>query len=546
MRKWFASLAVLGLTAAAATAQTIPVPPIGGCNQSQSLFFDSGASASITSWKVFNPTAQLDAFNVDFDAQAGNMTVTGVAMNTYQTSSTGVIGLGWYGVFPDNTTVDPLGNTPDPSNPLDMYGSFSGTVSITGTPGVSAGFCSGFVGYALTGTQTANPATGYHAAMNFLTGDSGLWLCSDNAAPDNRSYFSLDRYATTAIKLSGYDLHMRIIGTVNTGTGSAYVTVNNSANAVDIKQTGLVTTTLWSSAAIQPTLYIQGVDTGGGWQQLPLITPLYTGYENFSPISDQFQGTLCDNLSDPSSGPCIPAGVTGTFYGFYLDNNPPFKKNGHPKLKVTNSVSFLVTPDLGACNPCVCFGQSDDGNLDSTIWKVQNPAGSADWFNVNVGTNVDPNTGGSCVGSLSQVEIACWDFCGSGPAWGAIGVYAGNTISPSTAPGALIAASAGALNMPPSAAQFNYPGTAFPFASPVLTSTNTALATASDIHVATKWATGDTCSWMASDTDGIDDDTTSTGTCSSIPNTTSFFTSTGYSSGTGIAFTGASWMQRTN
>jgi len=546
MRKWFASLTVLGLTAAVASAQTVPVPPIGGCNQSQSLFFDSGASASVTSWKVFNPTAANDAFNVDFDQMAGNMDITGIAMNTYQTTSTGTIGLGWGAILADNTALDPLGHTPDASNVLTMFGSFNGTVTVTGTPNVSAGFCSGFVGYSVP-TATANPAVGYHAAMNFLTGDSGLWLCSDNAAPDNRSYFSLDRYASTAIKLSGYDLHMRIIGTVNTGTGSAYMTVNNSANATSLSQTAQITTTLWSNAAVQPTLYIQGIEFGYGFIQVPAITPLYTGYENLSPIADQFQGTLCQALSDPSTGPCVPAGFTCDFYGFYLDNNDLKPKNGHPKLKITNKVGITVTPDLGACNPCVCFGQSDDGNLDGTIWKVQNPAGTRDYFNVNVGNNVDPNSGGNCVSSLSQVEIASWDFCGSGPSWGSIGVYPGNTVSPAGVPDiANPIATSATLNMAPNAADFSYPGTAYPFASPVNVSTSVALATSTDVHVAAKWASGDTCSWMASDTDGIDDDTTSVGTCSKIPNTTSYFTSTGYSGGSSVAFPSASWMQRTN
>ena len=49
-----------------ATAQTIPVPPIGGCGQTQMLFFDDGTPE--TSWKVSNPTGAGDSFSVDFDA----------------------------------------------------------------------------------------------------------------------------------------------------------------------------------------------------------------------------------------------------------------------------------------------------------------------------------------------------------------------------------------------------------------------------------------------------------------------------------------------
>jgi len=542
MRKWFASMAVLGLTAAAATAQTMPVPPVGGCGQTQSLFFDSGAAASITSWKVFNPTAALDAFNVDFDDMAGNFDVTGIAMNTYQTTSTGTIGLGWFGVFPDNLTVDPLGTTPDTSSPLTMAGSFNGTVTITGTPNVSAGFCSGFVGYVVP-TASAAAGTGYHTAMNFLTGDSGLWLCSDSAAPDNRSYFSQDRYNTPAIKLSGYDLHMRIITSYNTGTGSAYFTINNSASNAFITQTGLVTTTLWSNFA--STIYIQGFDDGTGWIMFPPLV-LATGYENGSPISDLNQGTLCDNLSDPSSGSCVPAGAVIPCWGYYLDQGD-LKKNGHPKVKETNHVTITVTPDLAGCNPCLVFGQKDDGNLDSNIWKVQNPAGTRDYFNVNLGTNQDPVSGGNCVSTLSCVEIASWDFCGTGPSWGSVGVY--DALS-SGAPGVpdlanKVIGTAANLAMAPNAADFGYPATAYCFASPVFASTNANLANATNVNIAAKWASGDTCTWMGSDTDGTDDDSTSTGSKSSIPNSSSFFTNVGYSGGSNVPYTFANWMMRT-
>src|SRR5262245_36292804 len=111
MRKWFASLAVLGL-ASAATAQTLgPPPPTGGCGQSQSLFFDDGTAE--TSWKVRNPTGHKDAFNVDFDDLAGNMTVTGIALNTFQSGSSGTFGIRYVSLCPDNLAVSSLGKTPD-------------------------------------------------------------------------------------------------------------------------------------------------------------------------------------------------------------------------------------------------------------------------------------------------------------------------------------------------------------------------------------------------------------------------------------------------
>jgi len=542
MRKWFASLAVLGLSAVA-TAQTIPVPPVGGLGQSQSLFFDDGGAE--TSWKVFYPTGAGDAFSVDFDGMAENLDVTGIALSTYQSSSSGPVGLKYVMLAPDNLAVDSLGHTPDLNNPLSILGSMSGTVTITGTPNVSGGYCAGFVGYDLPDVTVGSGGT--HAVTTFLTGDSGLWLCGDSSAPDNRAYFSSNNYSTVGTKMSGWDLMMRVIGTVNTGTGSAYMTVNNSAGTVAVDQVGFLMSTLWSNCATQPTLYIQGVTIPGyPFFQVPGIL-LATGYENGSPIADSKQGTVGDYLSDPSTGPCVPAGVTFDVQGFYLDNCD-LKKNGHPKVKATNSVTVVVTANPGACNPCVCFGQSDDGSLDGTIWKVQNPASSRDYFNVNVGTMIDPNTGGTCaVNNILSIQAASWDFCGTGtstgPSWGSIGLYEGSTVDPAGTPDLNAAiASSTVLSMAVNAADFNYPGTTYDFPD-VAVSTSSALANLGDGHVAMKWATGDTCVWIASDTDGADDAGSPTDSCSNIPGTTSYFTSNGYST-PGIQFTSANWMMR--
>lgn len=536
MRKWFASLAVLGLSAVA-TAQTIPVPPVGGLGQSQSIFFDDGVA--VTSWKVFSPTGAGDAFNVDFDQMAGGMTATGVAMNTYQNQSTGVIGIKYVMLAPDNLTVDTTGTTPDINAPLSILGSLSGSVTITGNPGVGAGFCSGLVGYDLPDVTIGTG--GLHAVTTALTGDSGTWLCSDLGSSEGRSYFTSANYSGVATKLNGYDLMMRVIGTVNTGTGSAYMTVNNATGITNVAQTGFITATLWSSCAIQPTLYIQGVTIPGYpfFQVPPFI--LATGYDNGSPNGDPFSGSVGDFLSDPSSGPCIPAGVSFDVSGFYLDNCD-LKKNGKPKLKSTNAVTVNVTPSLGDCNPCACFGQSDDGSLDGNIWKVQNPAGSRDYFNVQVGGLTDPSGNPCPVTTVTAISAASWDFCGSGPSWASVGLYEGSTIDPGSPDLGSAVATATTLNMAPNAADFSYPGTTYDFPD-LFTSTSVALASLTNGHVAMEWATGDTCTWIGSDTDGADDDANPTGSCSTVPGTTSYFTLNGYTSAA-IQFTTANWMMR--
>src|SRR5262245_11969281 len=71
MRKWLASIAVLGSAAAGATAQTVPVPPIGGYGQSQMLFFDDGVYE--IGWRISFFAAPGDAYAVDFDDLCGGM-----------------------------------------------------------------------------------------------------------------------------------------------------------------------------------------------------------------------------------------------------------------------------------------------------------------------------------------------------------------------------------------------------------------------------------------------------------------------------------------
>jgi len=540
MRKWFASLAVLGL-ASVASAQTMPVPSVGGCGQSQSLFFDDGHPE--TSWKVSYPTGAGDAFNVDFDDMAGTMDVLGVALNTFQSTSTGPLGIRYIAICPDNLGLDSTGHTPDLGAAYSMLGTLSGTVQITGNPNGTAGYCPGLVGYDLP--DATIPSTGgMHAVTTCVTGDTGTWLCSDQTASAHRSFFTINSYSTPALGFSA-NLQVRPIVSYTPSNGSAYMTINNSASATSISQTGQLTATLWSSCATQPTLYLQGAFiTGYPFIPAPALV-LATGLENFSTISDPFQGTICGPLSDPSSGPCVPAGITFGVGAFYLDNCD-LKPNGHPKVKLTNQVKVTVTPDLAACNPCACWGQYDDGAA-SSFWKVTNPATSNDYFNVRFGSFVDPNSGGNCAKGISDFQVATYDQCGGGGPlnWQDIGLYPANTALDSTGNTPDVAnpvvqatgltASAGVLD-------FSYPASTYDFPD-VAASTNGALATYAGGSVAVHWVGGDTCLWIGGDTNGTDDDSTSTGTCSQIPSTRTYFTINGYST-PAIRASYANWMMK--
>src|SRR5258705_6252497 len=84
MRKWFVSLAVLGLAATAATAQVIPGAIANSLFQVSED--DNGAE---TSFKIFYPTVAGEAYNVDFNADGAGMTVMGVAIQLYVSSRQG-------------------------------------------------------------------------------------------------------------------------------------------------------------------------------------------------------------------------------------------------------------------------------------------------------------------------------------------------------------------------------------------------------------------------------------------------------------------------
>jgi hypothetical protein len=536
MRKWFASLAVLGFVSAAATAQTIPVPPIGGCGQTQMIFFDDGTAE--IAWKVFYPTAAGDSFNVDFDDLGALQTVTGIAVNAYSSTSTGLFGLRYVGLCPDNLGVSSLGKTPNLSIPFAMLGNLSGTVSITGLPGPSAGYCPGFVGYD-TPDFTLPSVLGAHAVASQLTGDSATWICGDQSGSKGRSYFTTNNYSTPAIAFST-NMMFRLIASYTNPGGSAYMTVNNLIDNASFSQTATVGATLWSTAAVQPTLYLQGAFiTGFPFLPAPQFI-LSTGFENFLPITDQFQGTVCG----PIGPPCVPAGLQFDFGAFFIDNNN-LKKNGHGKIAITNFVTCTITPS-SACYPCLCFGRADDGVLDSTIWKVQNPAGSKDYFNQRVGSNVDPATGGNCAKTVTNLEAASWDFCGSGPSWASFGIYPANTVLDSTGGTPDLAnpvVLATTLSMAPSSGQWSYPATVYDFPD-INSSAVPALASLTNAHVAIQWASGDTCTWIASDQDGIDDNSsTSVSDCGAFPSTVAYFTLNGYST-TAIQFTAALWMMK--
>jgi hypothetical protein len=287
--------------------------------------------------------------------------------------------------------------------------------------------------------------------------------------------------------------------------------------------------TLWSTAAVQPTLYLQGVFiTGFPFLAVPNLI-LQTGFENFAPITDQTQGTLCGNI-----GPPCPPTISFGFGAFYIDN-ADLKPNGNGKIKQTNIVNVNITPDPAGCNPCLCFGQVDDGLMDSGIWKVLTPAGPADYF-TNRLDHFDPNTAGPCTvpATVTSIQVASWDFCGTTNTWGSVGLYPASTLGPNNPDLSNPVALATTLTVAPNAADWAYPATLYDFPD-VNSSTNTTLANSTTLHVTVGWPPGDSCLWVGSDLNGTSDDTTTLGACTVVPGSVTFFSTNGFTTpGTGI------------
>jgi len=520
-RSLLGSLAVVTLTATSALAQTLgPPPPVGGCGQSQSLLFDDGTAE--TSWKVRNPTQNSDGFSVDFDDMAGTMTVTGIALNTYQASSGTPAGIRYVALCPDNLAVDSTGQTPDLINPLSMLGGTRNRVALLGTPGPAAGFCPGLLTYD-TPDVTVPTTGGAHAAMSFLNKDAVTFLCMDQGSNAKRSYFTSTAFTQAATPLAG-NLQMRVVGTVNPVGGSGYLTVQNSASKVSFAETDNVVVTFWSTAPVQPTFYLQGIFiTGFPFIAVPQAI-LLTGFENFAPISDLTQGTICGTPAPP----CGFAGLSFSFGAFYNDN-ADLKPNGHGKIKASNLVQCTITQgSLKLCNPCACFGQIDDGTFDGNLWKVQNPAGPADYFNNRIDHFDGAGNPCSTPATYTSIQAMSWDFCGTGPSWAAAGIYGSSTSLGGNTPDLLNPlVQCTTLQVTTATGPTYANGTTYDFPD-VNASTNSALANTLVMHTVVQWPLGDSCIWIGSDADGIDDDASSTGSCTVVPSTASFFTLNGY------------------
>lgn len=511
MRKWFASAAVLGLAATAATAQTIP----GNISQflNQISYDDNGAE---TSYKINFPSAAGEGFNVDFNADGAGTTAMGCAIQLYVSSGSGA-NLSYVGIFPDNLALDASGRTPDLNSPL------SSLTNPTGGPPVGV-FCQGFTTY---DTADVNLGTGgVHIAMAFATGDSSTWLCTDlfnsngtSHTGTRHSFWTSDNYATpSSYPFTHLNWMMRLAGSPPVPNGGTFLI--NGTTAAIVKGGSTLALQFWSADTANPTKYLEGIVSFGPFIPLPAVV-LQTGLDNFAPIPVQNLGQL------DGPAPCSAVGANLTFQAFFADNLD-LKKNGKPKIKLTNTATLSIVQS-GFCCPALCFGIRDDSGYDGWIWKVQNPAGSKDYFSVHMGHS-GPSSGPGCtaVNNLLAVEASTWDFCGGTNCWSEVGIYQANLTQDPTGNTPDVSSALASVG----GSSACYSGGAFTgdagFPATLYDTPDLVANTTIDYHTSVHWNTGDSCLWVGSDTNGTADDSTTD--CGAQPNVNafSFFTLDGF------------------
>ena len=488
MRNILASAAVLCLTAGAMAQDT-------NGNMHKVVRFDDGGSESY--WKGSFPSLASDYFSIDMGGALDGGTVSAVYCDALETN-------GIAGAFSVIGVAENCG--PGIPDPTIIAASANSPAVAALEPGDTDDY------YSVACAALGSPANGYSAVVSWTAGDSHIWVGADTSSGSNgRAYWTTASYAGCAGLATPLNWSLAVGLTGDAGE----LMINGGSSATVEQDGGEACFTFYG-----PTLNTPGV--------LFLVAPITLKLIALT-TDGPFAGPCPMSWSICSTFTCADPTFSGfTFGHFYFDNND-LKPNGKPKIK-------LATADLtvSASPSCVpSFGQKDDCILDSTIWKVQNPAGPSDWFNVNHGT-----TAGVGVTSMTGVEISSWDFCGFGPSWAEVGVYAANTgldaagctpdlSSPVGTAGGSTAA------MSPAAGDWGCPLTFYDLPDGGLSSTTI-------YHVASQWQSNDSCTWLGSDTDGTD-----SGLGAPIPNNgcCSLFTLDNYTT-SAVRFSAANWMMQ--
>lgn len=506
MRNLFVGLSMLAMTATASAQVVSPEPPDPGTDEKLLV------PGSISTWvKINNPSTSGDWFNVDFDQTAQSCTVVGIAIEIWDTWGAGEI-MPNLGVYPESTT---FANTPDTANPI---ASFAAQVASTD------GF-NDIVYYPLPCFHLGS--TDVHVAGNWRSGDSAAWVGGDTVgAINNRSFVTTTSYASGA---SGIGLNwvagLEIVPAAGTvGTLLLNGVINDTVSVYDT-----MCITAWLAA---PNLTFILYFCPGGVPFLQLLPVAFT-------VSNSpFFPAACDNgwqVCIATECGFVTGGIPIEFCMVYQDPLNP-KANGKPSLQQSNTTSIVVTDASNACNGC--YGVRDDGFHEGFFWKITNPSGSSDWFNVNFGTASATTAAGAGGTSIVSVEMGISENCGTTQNWVQVGEHNPNlTLDPT---GATPDTSTGSFLTSPTVAASQthnavYPATVYDIADLPINTTDI-------YHAAVGWQSGDTCLWIASDTDGTDPNS---GCGSPFPNSWSGLAQDGYTNAASPA-TVANWAIKVN
>jgi hypothetical protein len=490
MWNWFAPLAVLGLAATDATAQTIPSAT------ANSLFqVSEDDNVAELAFKFSNPTVAGEAYDVDFNADGAGMNVMGVAVSLLVISGQGHVAT--VALCGDNLALDASGHTPDLASPL------ASLTNPTGSPFAGTAFCYGFTTYDTPDVTLGSG--GAHGVVAFTTGDTNTWMCADvwdsagfNHTGARHSFFTTDSFATpSAYSFNKWNYMIRIAGAPPTPGGGLFLV--NGLTSGTMPGGGTIALQFWSSDGAAPTLYLMVLNAGGPLIAfLPVV--LSTGKTNFVPNGVQQLGVIS------GATPCAATGLTLTFGCFFSDNLDK-KKNGKNKIKLSNFASTTVVPST-TCSPNLCFGIRDDGVMENGVFNPRiwygfgGAAKTNDCASVHVG-KASPLA--PVVTNLTAVEAVTWDFCGTNPCWQQVGIYASNlTLDPSGNTPNLaspLTSLGGSTACNPGGA-----GGVWGFPAVVYDTPDVLANTTTDYHAGFEWLNGDSCLFVGLDTNGTSDD----------------------------------------
>jgi hypothetical protein len=454
--------------------------------------YDDGSSEFL--WKIANPSGPSEWFSVDFDNSLASTSLVGLAVALDEYKPSALPTFSRIGIYGDNLTLSASGHSPDVSGASTIVEVAGGGVQLDGR-------CN----YQVFSTPLIHiGSSNVHVAFQHADGDSALWLCSDTgSSPSGRSFFSTNGFASPALSFSvNWMLRAAVLPT-GVGAGSFFI---HGAPSATVEVYDTVALTFYGDAAGAPAAVFTA-------------PPLPIG--KVSPILFTGSGPLPTAWTFCAALPCtVPTLTPLPFQVFYLDASNT--------LQQSNIATLTALP-----KPCgsFCFGQRDDGGFDGFVFRASGPvAGSNDWFSVRHGM-APPS---AFVNVLLGVEVATWDFCGSGGQWAEVGIYPANLVlSPSgsipdlnnplaTVGGASAPITAGA-------ADWGYPASFYNTA-------NVPADLSTIYHTAAQWDLNDTCIWIAADSTASGPDP-----CGVLPNTSSFSSTDGYLSTVGHAST-LNWM----